>query len=147
MRRVLTYAPTSSTEWTPAPTNWFVPNWFVDVTSTIEHKIAAFACYGTEARDWPHPALGARAAGPRGVLRRLDGLRGGRAVRARAVDRVGRYSPPRPSEASNATTLPLRMTAIRSGERSPKKTLYSSCQRPAGKLTPGYSLRTDAAFG
>ena len=32
VRRVLTYAPTSSTEWTPAPTNWFVPNWFVDVT-------------------------------------------------------------------------------------------------------------------
>ena len=66
VRRVLTYAPTSSTEWTPAPTNWFVPNWFVDVTSTIEHKIAAFACYGTEARDWPHPrserALRAHAA-------------------------------------------------------------------------------------
>ena len=64
--RVLTYAPTSSTEWTPAPTNWFVPNWFVDVTSTIEHKVAAFACYGTEARDWPHPrserALRAHAA-------------------------------------------------------------------------------------
>ncbi len=32
VRRVLTYAPTSSTEWTPAPLNWFVPNWFVDVS-------------------------------------------------------------------------------------------------------------------
>lgn len=66
VRRVLTYAPTSSTEWTPAPTNWFVPNWFVDVTTTIEAKIAAFAVYQTESRPWPHPrserALRAHAA-------------------------------------------------------------------------------------
>jgi len=66
VRRVLTYAPTSSTEWTPAPTNWFVPNWFVDVTTTIEAKIAAFAVYATESRPWPHPrnerALRAHAA-------------------------------------------------------------------------------------
>src|SRR5215211_6050346 len=55
VRRVLTYAPTSSTEWTPAATNWFVPNWFVDVTTTIEAKIAAFAVYATESRPWPHP--------------------------------------------------------------------------------------------
>jgi N-acetylglucosamine malate deacetylase 1 len=53
--RVLTYAPTSSTEWTPAARNWFVPNWFVDVTETIERKLAAFACYETERRDYPHP--------------------------------------------------------------------------------------------
>jgi LmbE family N-acetylglucosaminyl deacetylase len=55
VRQVLTYAPTSSTEWTPAPTNWFVPNWF-----------AAFAAYATETREWPHPrserALRAHAA-------------------------------------------------------------------------------------
>ena len=55
VRRLLTYAPTSSTEWTPAPLNWFVPNWFVDVTSTFERKLAAFAEYGTEARPYPHP--------------------------------------------------------------------------------------------
>jgi LmbE family N-acetylglucosaminyl deacetylase len=55
VRRVLTYAPTSSTEWTPAPLNWFVPNWFVDVTATIDRKIASFRHYATEARDWPHP--------------------------------------------------------------------------------------------
>ena len=66
VKRVLTYAPTSSTEWTPAPLNWFVPNWFVDVTTTIEAKIAAFAVYETESRPWPHPrnerALRAHAA-------------------------------------------------------------------------------------
>jgi N-acetylglucosamine malate deacetylase 1 len=55
VRRLLTYAPTSSTEWTPAAVNWFVPNWFVDVTATIERKIAAFAHYETERREFPHP--------------------------------------------------------------------------------------------
>jgi LmbE family N-acetylglucosaminyl deacetylase len=55
VRRLLTYAPTSSTEWTPAAVNWFVPNWYVDVTQTIERKVAAFAYYETERRDYPHP--------------------------------------------------------------------------------------------
>jgi len=55
VRRVLTYAPTSSTEWTPAGRNWFVPNWFVDVTATFARKLAAFAHYETERRDYPHP--------------------------------------------------------------------------------------------
>jgi LmbE family N-acetylglucosaminyl deacetylase len=55
VRRLLTFAPTSSTEWTPPALNWFVPNWFVDVTSTFEQKIAAFACFATEQRDYPHP--------------------------------------------------------------------------------------------
>jgi LmbE family N-acetylglucosaminyl deacetylase len=55
VRRVLTYAPTSSTEWTPAGLNWFVPNWFVDVTETFERKLAAWKHYETEARDYPHP--------------------------------------------------------------------------------------------
>ena len=55
VRRLLTFAPTSSTEWTPPALNWFVPNWFVDVTATFEQKIAAFACFATEHRDFPHP--------------------------------------------------------------------------------------------
>jgi N-acetylglucosamine malate deacetylase 1 len=55
VRRLLTYAPTSSTEWTPAPLNWFVPNWFVDVTATFEMKLEAFGCYTTEHRPYPHP--------------------------------------------------------------------------------------------
>ena|ERR1051326_641352 len=46
----------SSTEWAfqqiePS----FRPNVFVDVTRTIEAKIAAMECYGTEARKFPHP--------------------------------------------------------------------------------------------
>jgi N-acetylglucosamine malate deacetylase 1 len=55
VRRVLTYAPTSSTEWTPAPINWFVPNWFVDITQTLDRKLAAFRHYETEHRPHPHP--------------------------------------------------------------------------------------------
>ncbi len=55
VRRLLTYAPASSTEWTPAAVNWFVPNWYVDVTETLERKLAAFAHYETERRDYPHP--------------------------------------------------------------------------------------------
>jgi N-acetylglucosamine malate deacetylase 1 len=55
VRRLLTYAPTSSTEWTPAAVNWFVPNWYVDVTETIDRKVAAFAHYETERRAYPHP--------------------------------------------------------------------------------------------
>jgi LmbE family N-acetylglucosaminyl deacetylase len=55
VHRLFTYAPTSSMEWTAVAVNWFVPNWFVDVTATIERKVAAFACYETERRDYPHP--------------------------------------------------------------------------------------------
>jgi N-acetylglucosamine malate deacetylase 1 len=55
VKRVLTYAPTSSTEWTPAGVNWFVPNWFVDVTSTLDLKLASFAHYASEGRPFPHP--------------------------------------------------------------------------------------------
>ena len=55
VRRLLTYAPTSSTEWTPAPVSWFVPNWFVDVTETLDRKLAAFRHYETEQRAYPHP--------------------------------------------------------------------------------------------
>jgi LmbE family N-acetylglucosaminyl deacetylase len=55
VRRLLTYAPTSSTEWTPAAVNWFRPNWYVDVTGTLDRKLAAFAHYETERREYPHP--------------------------------------------------------------------------------------------
>jgi N-acetylglucosamine malate deacetylase 1 len=55
VRRVLTYAPTSSTEWTPAGVNWFVPTWYVDITDTLERKLEAFRCFATELREYPHP--------------------------------------------------------------------------------------------
>jgi LmbE family N-acetylglucosaminyl deacetylase len=55
VRRVLTYAPTSSTEWTAPGENWFVPNWFTDITKTLDLKLEAFTCFETEQRSYPHP--------------------------------------------------------------------------------------------
>jgi LmbE family N-acetylglucosaminyl deacetylase len=55
VRRVLAYAPTSSVEWTPGLIGAFNPNWYVDVGKALDRKLAAFACYATEARSYPHP--------------------------------------------------------------------------------------------
>lgn len=66
-RRVYCFETPSSTEWSaPDPTSAFVPNHFVEITSTMEKKLLAMACYDTELRATPHPrsleALRARAA-------------------------------------------------------------------------------------
>ena len=55
VKRVLSYGPTSSVEWTPPFESSFHPNWFSDITETLELKVAAFECYTTETRPWPHP--------------------------------------------------------------------------------------------
>jgi LmbE family N-acetylglucosaminyl deacetylase len=55
VRRVLSYATTSGIEWAAPFDNTFRPTWFVDVTDTLEDKVAAFDCYTTETREWPHP--------------------------------------------------------------------------------------------
>ncbi len=64
---VLCFETPSSTEWSfPSMEKAFVPNVFVDVTATLEKKLAAMACYESELRPYPHPrsleALRARAA-------------------------------------------------------------------------------------
>ena len=56
VREIYAFEVASSTEWAfqriePA----FRPNVFVDITRTIEAKIAAMECYETEARKFPHP--------------------------------------------------------------------------------------------
>lgn len=56
VREIYAFEVASSTEWAfqrlePA----FRPNVFVDVTRTMEAKIAAMECYKTEARRFPHP--------------------------------------------------------------------------------------------
>lgn len=43
----------SSTEWGYPRT--FLPDTWVDVTATLEQKLAAMACYESELRDYPHP--------------------------------------------------------------------------------------------
>lgn len=46
----------SSTEWHfPYHKNAFSPNTFVDVTKTVQTKIAAFSRYKSEIRETPHP--------------------------------------------------------------------------------------------
>jgi N-acetylglucosamine malate deacetylase 1 len=56
VREIYAFEVASSTEWAfqriePS----FRPNVFVDVTRTLEAKIAAMECYETEARKFPHP--------------------------------------------------------------------------------------------
>src|SRR5574341_2262023 len=43
----------SSTEWAYPRT--FIPDTWVDITATLEQKLAAMACYESEVRDYPHP--------------------------------------------------------------------------------------------
>lgn len=43
----------SSTEW--AFPRSYVPDTWVDISATLDRKLAAMACYRTELRDWPHP--------------------------------------------------------------------------------------------
>jgi LmbE family N-acetylglucosaminyl deacetylase len=50
---VLAFDTASSTEWAYPRT--FVPDTWVDVTSTLDRKLEAMACYETELRDFPHP--------------------------------------------------------------------------------------------
>jgi LmbE family N-acetylglucosaminyl deacetylase len=67
VRKFAVFETPSSTEWAwPMPGTELRPNLFVDVTDTLETKIAAMECYETELRDYPHPrssrALRERAA-------------------------------------------------------------------------------------
>jgi len=46
----------SSTGWAaPTPDRVFQPNFFSEVTETLERKIQAMTAYRTEAQVWPHP--------------------------------------------------------------------------------------------
>jgi LmbE family N-acetylglucosaminyl deacetylase len=67
LRRFAVFETPSSTEWAwPTDGTSLQPNLFVDVTGTLDIKIAAMECYETELRDYPHPrssrALRERAA-------------------------------------------------------------------------------------
>ncbi len=56
VREIYAFEVPSSTEWSFQSLGPpFRPNVFVDVTRTLETKIAAMACYGTEGREFPHP--------------------------------------------------------------------------------------------
>ncbi len=56
VKTLLSFEVPSSTEWQlsgSAPA--FVPNWFVDISETIDRKLYALEVYANELRDWPHP--------------------------------------------------------------------------------------------
>ena len=50
---ILAFDTASSTEWGHPRT--FVPDTWVDISSTLETKLEAMAHYERELRDWPHP--------------------------------------------------------------------------------------------
>ena len=54
-KTLLFFEVSSSTEW-QSPNNGpgFIPNWHVDITSTLEKKKQALEIYDSEMRDWPH---------------------------------------------------------------------------------------------
>jgi len=53
--RILNFEVLSSTNWQPAnAAATFSPNWFVDISSTLDLKIRALEAYKEEMRDWPH---------------------------------------------------------------------------------------------
>ncbi|MFH1339880.1 MAG: PIG-L deacetylase family protein [Pseudomonadota bacterium] len=53
IQAIFAFDTVSSTEW--AYPRSFVPDTWVDISTTLERKIEAMACYETELRDWPHP--------------------------------------------------------------------------------------------
>lgn len=56
VKTLLCFEVSSSTEWQlPGSAPVFAPNWFVDISGTLERKLAALDVYAAELRDWPHP--------------------------------------------------------------------------------------------
>ncbi|MBU2461316.1 PIG-L family deacetylase, partial [bacterium] len=56
IKRVLLYETPSSTEWNaPLPEAIFLPNVYVDISSTLEIKLSAMKAYKSELRPFPHP--------------------------------------------------------------------------------------------
>jgi LmbE family N-acetylglucosaminyl deacetylase len=53
VRTVYAFDTASSTEWAYPRT--FVPDTWVDISTTLETKLEAMACYDTELREYPHP--------------------------------------------------------------------------------------------
>jgi len=56
VRTILSFEVPSSTEWQiPGNAVPFIPNWFVDISGTLEKKLSALRCYKEEIRESPHP--------------------------------------------------------------------------------------------
>jgi LmbE family N-acetylglucosaminyl deacetylase len=56
VKTLLSFEVPSSTEWqAPGGACAFTPNWFVDISASLDRKLAALAAYEKELRAWPHP--------------------------------------------------------------------------------------------
>lgn len=56
VKTLLCFEVPSSTEWqVPGTAPCFAPHWFVDISKTLDRKIAALNAYGAELCPWPHP--------------------------------------------------------------------------------------------
>jgi LmbE family N-acetylglucosaminyl deacetylase len=55
-REILCFETPSSTEWNASsPLNYFMPDYFVDISRTLKAKIKALKVYKSEMRTFPHP--------------------------------------------------------------------------------------------
>lgn len=56
VKELLFFEVPSSTEWRPASSaEPFIPNWFVDISTTLAKKLQALEVYDSELRAFPHP--------------------------------------------------------------------------------------------
>lgn len=56
LKAIYAYETLSETEWNiPSADNLFVPNVWIDITSTIEKKLQSMACYKSQLFEFPHP--------------------------------------------------------------------------------------------
>lgn len=55
VKTLLFFEVPSSTEWMPGSSApFFSPNWFEDISGSLDLKLQALECYQTEMRSWPH---------------------------------------------------------------------------------------------
>ena len=55
LKKILCYEVISETEQSPAYTNQFIPNVYVDISVELEKKLKVLSFYESELREYPHP--------------------------------------------------------------------------------------------
>jgi len=55
VKKLYTYEVPSSTEWSALSERWFIPNTYINISGTIDKKLAAVRAYASELRTYPHP--------------------------------------------------------------------------------------------
>ena len=55
VKEIYAFETVSSTEWNFNGIDSFKPNYFVDITETLDMKLKAMECYKSELKEFPHP--------------------------------------------------------------------------------------------